>query len=281
MTTYQIAAALLYSISFLLADSISKKFVLKVGAYRTGIMIMVIGLMPAFASLFFVNTGSISVYPIALSVAAGIILALGYVSFYMSLETEQVANSMAFAELSSLVYVVFGFLIFGESLSSIGVIGVITVFIGAALIATTEKHEFNRKLLPAALAFILWAASFIIYAYAIDSSGTFAVPIMAMKLTSLIAFVIAAQFVRFKKTNHKISAYAKGILSVGILDGLGSVGFGAVVMLSAVGLTGVINSLAPVFAALIGIYFFRERFTKIQLLGFAIIIIGALIVSSL
>jgi drug/metabolite transporter (DMT)-like permease len=279
MLSYALLAALMYAIPLVLADSLSKRMVRKVGAYRLGTIMLAIGFIPAIIAAVIVGVDPISMYSASLAVITGFAISVGYVLFYKTMETEQISNSIALSELSAATFVIFGFVVFGESIGLIGAIGVITVFIGAGLVAITEELKFNSKLIPATAAFIVWAAGFIVFAYSIKTSGTFAMPLIIVKLTALLSFAFVARFAGFRKPSEKLRSHATGIITTGLFDGTGTAAFGLVTMLAAIGLTGVINAVTPVLAAIIGYRYYKERFTKLQLTGFIIMVAGALVVS--
>ena len=186
---------------------------------------------------------------------------------------------MVFSELGSVLFVVFGFFVFGEAIGAVGAIGATVVFIGATLVAITEDRKFNKRLVPAMIAVIMWSSGFIVLSYSISASGTLAIPIIITRISSLVFFFAAARFMGFKKTETKAIKHIKGLFATGLLDGIGVIGFGFASVLAAVGLSGVMNATAPVIAAIIGYKYYKERFTGLQLFGFAIMIIGAVAVS--
>ncbi len=279
MPNYALIAALMYAIPFVLSDSLSKRMVSKVGAYRLGAVMLAVGLVPAILAAAFVGFNAVSFYSIVLAVATGLAISFGYMLFYKAMETEQISNSIAFSELAAAVFVIFGFLVFGESIGIIGIIGIVIVFIGASLVAVTEDRRLNKRLIPAIMAFILWSVGFIIFAYSIKASSTFATPLIIAKITALVSFIVIARFMGFRKAREKLRLHAKGIVATGLLDGTGTAAFGFVTALAAVGLTGVMNAITPVVAAIIGYRYYKERFTKLQLFGFVIMVAGAVLVS--
>ena len=279
MLNYALIAALMYALPFVLSDSLSKRMISKLGAYKLGAMMLTVGLVPTVIASILVGFGVLSSYVIALSVLTGLFISVGYILFYKTMETEQISNSVAFSELGSAMFVIFGFVVLGEAISTPGIIGIVILFIGATLVAITEELKFNKRLVPAMMAFVIWSVGFIVLTYSIHASGTFAIPLIITRITALVSFLLVAGFVGLKKTKAKASEHAKGIIATGLLDGTGTVGFGFATALAAVGLSGVMNATVPVIAAIIGYLYYRERFTRLQLFGFTIMIIGALVVS--
>ncbi len=280
MHSYEIFAALLYAIPFVLSDSISKKVLLKFGAYTTGVMLLSIGLIPiAIISLLY-NFGPISAYLILTSSLSGIMLAAGYILFYKTVATEHVSNSIVFSELGSAIFVIFGFFVLGESIRLAGIFGAAMVFIGGGLVALTEDLKFNKRLLPAMSAFILWSSSFIIISYPIKLYGSFGFALIIARIAALLSFIAIARALNLHKNTgtHAHKSYGD-VLSIGLLDGTGMAGFGLAAIIGAIGLAGVMNAMVPVIGAIIGFILYKERFTKLQLFGFSLMILGAVIVS--
>ena len=112
-----------------------------------------------------------------------------------------------------------------------------------------------------------------------QESDTMAIPLIIARITALISFIVVARFIGLKKTKTKVTKHIKGVVATGLLDGTGTAGFGFAIVLAAVGLSGVMNAVMPVLAAIIGYKYYRERFTTLQLFGFVIMIIGAIVVS--
>ena len=279
MLNYALIAALMYALPFVLSDSLSKRMISKIGAYKLGTLMLAVGLAPTIIASVFVGFGTISLSVVLLAIITGMAISFGYMLFYKAMETEQISNSIALSELASVLFVIFGFVVFGEAIGIMGAIGAAIVFIGAGLVAITEDLKFNKKLIPAIFAFATWSGGFIIFAYSIKSSGTFAIPLVMARITALISFFLIARVVGLKNTRSKTCNHIKGIAATGLLDGIGTVGFGFATMLTAVGLAGVMNAVMPVIAAIIGYKYYKERFTKLQLFGFTIMVIGAVVVS--
>ena len=162
----------------------------KLGGYKLGILMLSIGLIPTAIVAVLVGFGTVSFYVAALSIAAGIAIAFGDMLFYKAMETEQISNSMVFSELGSVLFVVFGFFVFGEAIGAVGAIGATIVFIGATLVAITEDRKFNKRLMPAMIAVIMWSSGFIVLSYSISASGTLSIPIIITRISSLVFFVV-------------------------------------------------------------------------------------------
>lgn len=268
----------MYTLPFVFADAFSKKIIRKLGAYRAGAIVLAAGLLPALAVSILIPLGAYSGYSIMLAVVTGMLVGVGYLLFYKSIETEQVSNTIALSELGALIFVAFGFVVLNEPITGAGIIGVLIVLIGAVFIATTEGKNFNRKLLPAVASYLLWSSAFIIFSYSIRASGGFVLPLLTAKVTMLATFLIAGLMVSYRKAEKDQFNGIKEAAAVGILDGTGTVGFCFVVVLGAIGLAGIINALSPVVGGVLGYILYKERFTTLQACGFAAMIIGAMIV---
>lgn len=278
MLDYAIAAALMYTIPFVFADAFSKRVIRKIGAYRTGVIVLAAGFLTVIAASTLVPIGTYSIYSIVLAIISGIIVGAGYLLFYKSMETEQISNAIALSEVGSIMFVAFGFIVLNESITAVGIIGALIVFIGAIFIATTEERNLNRKLLPAIASYVLWSVAFIIFSYSIKASTSFVMPLLVAKITMLAAFSIAGLLVSYKKARKASFNDIKEAAAIGLLEGTGTIGFSLAVVLSAIGLAGIINALSPVIGGFVGYTMYKERFTKLQAYGFAAMIIGALIV---
>ncbi len=278
MISYALAAVLLYVLPLSIADIISKKSILRIGARSTGTLMIAIGIIPALIFAYFLGLGTFSAYSASMAALAGIMASIGYAMFYKSIETEQISNSMAFLELAAAIFVIFGFFVFGEAISAAGLLGVAVVFIGATLISITEERKFNKGLVPAMAAFIFWSLGFIIFSYSISSAGAVGMPLIIGRLATLAAFAFISAFIGFKKGRTRKHGF-KTVAVIGALDATGIAAFGIVSVLHYVGIAGIVNAFVPIMAAIVGYAFFKERLSRVQLLGFAIMIAGGIMIS--
>ena len=279
MISYALAAALLYVLPLSLADMTSKKSIISIGALRTGVLMMLIGMLPAVIYAYVLGFGSFSAGSIFLAVLTGIMFSIGYALFYKSIETEQISNSMAFPVLASAIFVIFGFLVFGESITTTGLFGVAIIFIGASMVSITEERGFNKRLVPAMIAFIIWSFGFIMLNYSIDASGSIGGPLVISRASTLVAFAAVSAIMGFKEAREPKKSGFRVVAAIGLLDATGIAGFGIVSTLHSIGIAGIMNAFVPIIGAIVGYMFFKERLSYLQLLGFVIMITGGIIIS--
>ncbi len=281
------AAALFWGISQL----ISKVIAPRIGTYRTAALVVSAGILPMLI-IFLIFPTTLTLYNILISVGAGVALAAGYILFYKSVESQNISNIGGIDLLQPAVLVIFGIFILSEPINAVQILGTLIVFVGIALISEKRNGKFNRKLLPAALGNISWAFYWVILSYAISSSSQYVLPLLISRTTAAIITVFALMFLietksgdkfrQSKKTSAiKLSLAVLIILGVteAIFDSSGNIVFGIVISNNVIALGAVLTALEPAFIAFCAHFIFKERLNKVQTLGLAAAIAGALLIA--
>ena len=170
-----------------------------------------------------------------------------------------------------------------ESATAMQFAGVLMIFVGALFVISTEGFKINKKLMPALMAYITWTVFWMILTEAITATSTFP---SQMLISRIIALVLALIFFISKgggsKSLNKLSPVIFGIgILIGVLDGSGDTLFAYTIHTNLVALGAAITALGPLLVAVFSYFIFRDRLTKAQTLGFAIMILGALVIALL
>lgn len=284
MADLTLLAAILPVFLFGFSIVIEKKVASIFGNYFTGVVIISAGLIPIFLAYLYFNA-PLSQISMIESIISGVLLALGFLLYYRALETEQVSNTGATGLAQPAIIVLFSILVLGEALTLPQAIGGVIIISGVFLVVTNNELKINRKLLPAILANISWAGYWIFATYAILGSNQVGFPLLISRITAVI-LALAAYLLLSKKTLKQRSKVvdfrpiiAIGILG-GILDGLGNTSFAYVVKLNLLYLASLFNAGVPLLIAGLGYFFYKDKLTKLQLLGIGVAIIGGLILAT-
>jgi len=282
-------AAIIGTSLFTVGDTASKLVSERFGNRVASLDVLGIGLIPALAWLILFGAGAgLNTYQCGLVILAAALLGSGYLLIYKSLETEQVSNIWVLFESSSIILVLLGAVFLSERLSMIEMASMLAIFFGALLVTTDTKLRVNRKLVPAIIGSLLWGLSNIPIVYAIQDSHGFVMPIL---LERLLAFAVIDAYLM--AVGKRRSAMAKAIVMMetsdrktvaataisGICDGMGMLAVGYVFLSNVVALGGALFALEPAFIMLLGRVFYRDRLTRLQLIGSAVMIIGAVALS--
>ena len=284
MLSYAVLFAIMAVLSFSVGDVFQKSLAEKIDSYKAALFISGVGVLPLLAGYFLFPEPPVPLVTMAASAVTGIFFGLAYILLYRTFETEQVTVTIALAELPPALLVVLGIFAYGEGISEVGVLSIVLIFIGVALLITEEGMSINKRMTSAVLAFVIWAAYWGIMSYAISTSGNFIEPIAAVRIVSVVtlgAFVLMKGRKRVRgrayvRRNAISSLPAFAIIAIGgIADGLGNMMQGATISINQIVIGSAIVALVPVGVGILGYVFYRDRLDSLQLLGFALMIVGA------
>ena len=137
------------------------------------------------------------------------------------------------------------------------------------------KKQYNHYFILALLA-IIWGSSFILMKRGLDAYSD--VQVAALRLFIAFLSLLPFMFKALKKVkrNQILPLAIAGILGNGIPAFL----FTRAQTTLESSFVGILNSLTPIFTLLLGIYFFKTKPSKINILGIIIGFIGALLLYS-
>ena len=279
-------AVVLWSISQLISKAVAPKL----GTSKTAALVVSAGILPMLL-LFLISPAVLSVYNTLLSVAAGVPLAVGYILFYKSVESQNISNISGIDLLQPAVLAVYGIFVLSEPINRLQIIGTIAVFIGIALISKKKDGKFNRRLIPAALGNVVWAFYWIILSSVISSSNQYVLPLLISRITAAIITIFALGFLLSSGNRSRLKADVGRTLKLSLaaviilgfieamFDGGGNIIFGIVVNNGALALGAVLTALQPALIAFAAYYIYKERLTKVQTIGIIAAIAGALLIA--
>jgi drug/metabolite transporter (DMT)-like permease len=290
MSGYIIPIAFVAMLSFAVSDTLTKGMVFKVGKQKLALYILGFGLLPVAAFYFMAPEPAVPFPIIALSILVGIAFGIADILFYKTFETEQITTTAVLSELPPAFLIILGIAAFGEKLSAINALGMLIIFTGAVLVMKKNGFSINRLVLPAVAAFCIWTIYWVAMAYAISITGNYTEPIAIVRLAGFFTVAMCVLFLPSKEKMPKANLnVARSILyslpSImlvavgGILDGLGNILYGADIGMGAIAISSAIVALVPLAIGITGRIFYKDRLSSLQLIGFTMMVIGAIAIS--
>lgn len=285
MLQYGITAALFATLGWAFYNLGTKLSAVRLGKYWSALLFIIGSIVPMIILLCIEGFAWPGLYPMLLSLAAGVLIPIGFILALKSLETEQLTNAIALSEISPALLTIFGLIILHEPVTSTQAVSVVLIFVGAFLVITTEGIQVNKRLIPALLANVIWAIYWILLTISITSSNVFA---MQIAFTRFVAIAIAlplfyfisrknkSAFRQIKIDSRKMLPLLTFALVVGMLDSGSDAIFGFTIHSNLVALGGALSALSPMIVSFLSYFIFKDRLTKLQAVGLIIMIAGAL-----
>lgn len=280
-------AALVSVLFWTFSNTVSKRLSVSLNRVYMTIAVLLAGFLPIAVLLALFGAGGTSTLSLLIAAFSGVFLVAGFVLLYKALHTEQLTNTVVLGEIQPAILVVFGIFVLGEHVILANIVFMIMIFAGAVLVVTSENLRINGKLMPALLANISWTIYWIMISYSVNIGNGFVVPVAMSRVFGLaILLLYTAFFVpvsrpigRIKRRRPSMRAmlplFILLLILCGIADATGDTIF-AYVAGSQLAIGGAISALTPVVVSVIAYFVYKERLTRTQALGFAIMVIGAI-----
>ena len=276
-----LVAVIAYTISDTLVKTPSEDY----GVVPTAIWIGVLSALILALYLPFAGPEAINAATVVYAVIIAVCFGAGAVMIFTALKTEQVSNVLALVELAYVVVVLYGGLALHEDVTAWQWSAIVLVLFGTLLVSTTEKFKFDRTFGLVIIGQLLWGVWYIPFDYATAASGGFVMPLfLASVMSSLffIAYYLLSRRSAPSATGRAVTARMIAIvIIVGATYGIGLLFFGYLITVNIVAIGAAIIASEPAFIILLGRLFYKDRFAAHQVLGFALIISGAVALSIL
>ncbi|MDE1851568.1 MAG: EamA family transporter [Candidatus Micrarchaeota archaeon] len=281
--------AMIAMLSWAFANVIAKRVSTVLGTLNTSLVIIPLGILPMVIYLL-LNGGWAGTTAIGAIIAAisGIFLFLGFFTGYKALETEQLTNAYVLGEMQPALLVLFGLSVLGQRLTQAEAAGVAVIFLGAFLVITNERFRINKMLIPSLFSSLLFTAYWILMNYAIGHSTNAIAPLTIGRIVGVVT-VLGYLFMHTKEAKNsprkrirlRDAAMLIVIIAItaGILDGSGDVAFAVAIQANFLTIGSALTALAPVVAAVASYFVYKERLSRLQFIGFMIMVLGAVSLS--
>ena len=273
MTT-AVLFALLSLILFTAGDAWLKVPSERQGALKTTFFITLFTAIILFVISIFWK-GTLNASSIEFSTISGFFWGAGLLFVLISLEKEQMSDTMSLIPVSYLVPVLWGSLVLHESINVYEVAGVVLIFMGTFFIIF-KTLKLNFGLIPALMGNIFWGFQLVAFNYAVSSSSNY--PLVGafgylISFLLILVFVILRKSFDFDKRYISQSFIIALLLSFALLSALIVEAYKYMV----VGFS--VVAAEPALLTLIGYFVFKDRINAIQLLGVLSMFVGLFILS--
>lgn len=278
---FAIAAMLSWGI----ADFLAKKAIDRIGYTKSLLINQSIALGPIFVyAILFFNIPEISASLILITIATAFLGLVGYLSFYKGLQKGNISVVSPITSSWAVITTLLAIVIFGETLSSLQVVGVLGIFIGIFLTSTNLK-EFKKSIrqgtsngvLEAIIAMVSWGLTFLLVKPIADAAG----PVMAVLFLRAIMLVFLFSWVRISRT--KIGIPTKLIflflIGSGLLDVFGFVTYSIGITTEFLSIVSPIVAIFPAVTIMLAYVFLKERLVNNQKIGIVTILTGLVLIS--
>jgi drug/metabolite transporter (DMT)-like permease len=251
--------------------------------------------LPVLTLLIYTSTSGLTVFLIATLVRGapiphdpklgfaflgGVAGIFGVYSLYRGLAVGSVSIVVPISALCALVPVTVG-LIQGETPQPIQAIGIVAALCGGVLISfnkntDTEKNPATRGIIPAVGAALGFGTFFVM----MDVAGAVD-PLWAAATTRLTSWLLVLSAVVLNRPPVKINIkHLPVVILIGALDSAAALAYTASTTQGMLSLVSVVSSLYPVVSVGLAAIFLKERLSRIQLIGFVLIIAGIAMIST-
>lgn len=277
--------AILTMLSWGIADFLAKKAIDRIGYKKSLLINQSIALGPIFVyAILFFNIPEISTSLILITIATAFLALVGYLSFYKGLQKGNISVVSPITSSWAVVTTLLAIVIFGETLSSLQIVGVLGIFIGIFLTSTNLK-EFKKSIrqgtsngvLEAIIAMVSWGLTFLLVKPIVDAAG----PVMAVLFLRAIMLVFLFSWVRISRT--KIGIPTKLIflflIGSGLLDVFGFVTYSIGITTEFLSIVSPIVAIFPAVTIMLAYVFLKERLVNNQKIGIVTILTGLVLIS--
>ena len=272
-------------LSWGISDFFAKQAINKIG-YKTPLFLNhTVALIPIiiFAFLFF-KMPAFSVGLVSMIILAGVLGIVGYIFLYRGFQNGNVSIVAPVASSWSVLTTLFAFFLFNETLTSLQLLGIITVFVGIFL-ASTNLAELKQSIrlvktngiLDGVIAMTAWGISYTLIRPVSEVTG----PIVALLFFRAIAFMALLSWTGITKTKITLPTRLIFFLiaAAGILDFVGYAAFNVSMTQEFVSIAGPIAATCPAVTIILAYVFLKEKMVNNQKLGILAILTGLVLVT--
>ena len=275
-----------------ISNIVSKKASVDMGSVAAAAIVVPLGIIPMIIGATLVGSWTIPLSSAVLASISGIFLAVGFILIYRSLQTEQLTNTVVLNEMTPAILVLFGLFALGEHVNMIQALSMVAIFAGAFFMISVGGFRINRRLIPATFAVLSWSIYWIILTYAVTGAGgAFALPVIVSRAAGAgvaLAYLAIKRKEMRSYIGRKFGATAGSgkymivflLALAAMVDASGDFLFSYVTGTNALAIGSALTALTPMAAAFIGgLLIYKDKLTDSQLVGFVIMVAGALVLS--
>lgn len=276
-----IAVAFLWAISSVTVRKLSELF----GNVRSAVVILVGYAVVLMIILPTSGYPGLTVNSFWESATAGLFIGVGYILVLKSLETESAGSTFVFTELQVIIIAAFGVLILGEHIAAASYIGMALIAAGLVFVSKKDGSRFNLNLMPAVIGNIFWAAGWVALYYPIHAMDSYVFPVtIDYSFAALVALLYLAVNRKkiLRRRSKNITRYFVLFVIIAVIAGaLGNLIFGSIETSNYIAIGSAIANTSPIIITMIAYIAYKEKLTKMQILGLFVAVSGAVIINVL
>lgn len=241
----------------------------KQGALKTTFFITFFSSVVLFIlSLFW--KGPFGIRAIEYSALSGIFMGTGLLFVLISLEREQMSDTMSLIPVSYLVPVLWGAFVLHESVNVYDEIGAVLIFTGTFFIMF-KTLKLNLGLVPALIGNMLWGLQLVSFNYAVLYTRNYP---LAGSFGNFVSFLFILIFITIRKEYSFDYKFVWQTFAISVLQSLALLSALIVESLKSVVIGFSVVATEPALLTLMGYFIFKERITVLQMLGVASMFVG-------
>jgi drug/metabolite transporter (DMT)-like permease len=275
--------ALIATIGFGLTNALSKIPAKKIGSIKSTFyrnVILTIILIIVF--LFFIKETNFS--PLYILIAFGISL-IGYlplITLFKALKRADISVVSPIAQSSVIFTVIFSFIFFRETLTSMQLLAGLTILAGVIILTTNFKNLKNSSFLKfssgipyALITCFTWGIFHSLLKVPISVIG----PILTALIIESGLMIYSGIHLSIKKDFKIPKSILPTMFLVSATAAIGTIFFNLGIQASSVSLVAIISTSIPVVATIFGVLYFKEKLSIKKILAILIILAGIAIIS--
>ncbi len=292
MVSLGIIAVLVSMLAGVISALASKKLAIYFGKKIPPICTVGIGTLPmAIGVLVFGLGAPLSPMDIALSVGSGLFLAVGFMLRYKSMYTEQVTNISVLGQAQTAIIVLVGLFSSPSPITLLGIPCIILNYIGALFELGGGGVKINMKLVPTLFSSASWGVYWVMIIAVVNGTSNFLLPLLLARIIGTLVLLVVLWTQRSSLKEGSKTLSTKGgmrfmrisilfAVITGLFNGIGDALFGVVTYFNIAAIGSALNSaIGLVIISVISYFAYNERLTRMEWVGFVVMMAGAFVLS--
>jgi uncharacterized membrane protein len=282
---FGILFALTAMLSWGTADFFAKKAIDKVGFKNSLLLNHLVAFVPlVILSIFFFKLPPLSFELVLITISAGVLGIIAYIFLYRGFQKGNVSVVSPISASWSVITTVLAVFLFQETLTSLQIVGIITVFIGIFFASTnfselkkSIRHGRSSGITDGLISMVAWGITYTLLRPITLAFG----PIIALLFLRVIALTILFSYTRIGKTKFSFPARLIFIFIAlaGLLDLLGFVAFNIGISTAFLSIVGPVAATYPAVTVVLAYIFLKEKIVGNQKIGVIAILAGLALIS--
>ncbi|KAA1294283.1 MAG: hypothetical protein CL711_02490 [Chloroflexi bacterium] len=240
------------------------------------------GLIAVPFSIYFIFVEDLTYTGILLSFLSGFIHIFYFYFLGKAYQTGQLSYVYPISRGTSVALVpIIGTLLLNDQIGIYSIFGILIVFFGIFFLSVNDLLAINKKNIKNVLIPLLIGITITIYTIVDSIAVTLINPIIMFSISSFFGGIFS--IILFdRRINHFGVIIKKNILFILVISSMSAIGYPMILYAykySLVSLVAPLREVSTVYAAILGIFFLNETYSKTKILGISLIVIGAILIT--